>query len=54
MLESICFELAAGAQLVMQPGGDGANSVVVPSPELPKGRTFMEALKDIKTHATRS
>jgi UDP-glucose 4-epimerase len=47
MLEIICDVLLPGEKPVIQPGKGGHNQLVQPSPLLPGGRTFKEAILDI-------
>jgi UDP-glucose 4-epimerase len=48
MLKSICNVLLPGKKPGIRPGEGGHDQFVEPSPALPKGRTFEEALRDIK------
>ena len=47
MLEIICKELLPGKKPETRPGKNGHDQVIEPSPVLPKGRTFAEAVRDI-------
>lgn len=48
MLETICDVLLPGEKPGTRPGKGGLDQIVETSPALPKGRTFEEALRDIK------
>jgi nucleoside-diphosphate-sugar epimerase len=48
MLETICRVLLPGKRPDVQPGNSGHDQVVDSSRSLPKGRTFKEAIEDIK------
>ncbi len=47
MLETICSVLLPGQKPDVRPGKKGHDQVIEPSPSLPKGRTFEEAVRDI-------
>jgi len=48
MLSTLCRILLPGREAQREPGSSGYNQVVVSSPKLPKTRSFVEALEDIK------
>lgn len=52
MLGMICDVLLPGSKPGIRPGKSGYDQVIEPSPALPKGRTFEEALHDIAVVST--
>ena len=48
MLESVCELLLNGVQLINRPGEDAMDKVIEKSTHFPKGRSFVDALLDIK------
>lgn len=48
MLEAVCRVWLPDQQLIQKPGVDGHDQIVIPSKELPKGKSFFENLESIK------
>ncbi|MCP5050247.1 MAG: NAD(P)-dependent oxidoreductase [bacterium] len=47
MLDTVCKVMLPGKSTEIRPGAKGRHQIIEPSPLLPRGRTFEEAIKDI-------